>query len=76
MWELMDPNLEFFVFVILLDIIPSQPHCVQNYPIRYLSRDAHGFWDTLHNRFLLLPQDPGPGPNFWPYWLSLYAPEY
>jgi hypothetical protein len=47
-WGLIDPDLDIFVSVMLLDIVPDQHHCVQNHSIKYLSRDAHGFWDTVY----------------------------
>jgi hypothetical protein len=45
---LINPNLNFFVSVILLDLALSQSYCVQNYSIRCLSRDARRFWDTVY----------------------------
>jgi hypothetical protein len=47
-WQLIDPNLNIFVSVTILNTVPSRPHCAQNYLIRCLSRDAHSFWDILY----------------------------
>jgi hypothetical protein len=65
-WELINPNLNFFVSIILLDIVPFQPCCVQNYSIRCLSRDAR-LWGTLYLFFTMIYPNNGSRPNSqWP----------